>query len=294
MNSFDAQAWAGLQAFTRPAPASALPADMSPLAFEQRPQSEAVASLGANLGTNSAANSSASIGAPASATRSIRSFVLRRGHITAAQQEAYSRLLPVWSLPYRPTALHLPTVFERDAPTFLEIGFGMGETTAQIAKAQPEHNFLCVDVFSSGVGALLKRIDQAGLTNIRIVQHDAVEVVSHMLAQASLSGIHIFFPDPWPKKRHHKRRLIQAPFVELLASRMQTHAYLHCATDWQHYADQMLEVLSAETQLRNRYESFAPRPDWRPMTKFEQRGLNLGNGVWDLVFTKQAANCAQA
>lgn len=218
--------------------------------------------------------------------RAIRSFVLRRGHITAAQQDAYARLLPQWSQAFQPSLIDASAWFGREAPTFLEIGFGMGETTAQIAQAQPQHNFICIEVFSSGVGALLKRIELAGLRNIRIIQHDAVEVIQHMLPAASLAGVHLFFPDPWPKKRHHKRRLIQTPFVQLLSSRLQTGAYLHCATDWQHYAEQMLSVLSAEPALSNTVEGFAPRPAWRPMTKFEQRGLNLGNGVWDIIFKK--------
>ena len=178
-------------------------------------------------------------------------------------------------------------LFGRVAPTILEIGFGMGETTEQIAIARPDDNCLGVEVFNSGVGALLKRIEGSGLNNIRIIQHDAVEVMRDMIAPESLTGVHIYFPDPWPKTRHHKRRLIQSPLIALLASRMAPGSYIHCATDWEHYARQMLDVLSAEPSLQNTCEGFAPRPDFRPLTKFENRGLRLGHGVWDVIFKKR-------
>jgi len=219
----------------------------------------------------------------------IRSFVHRRSHITPSQKEALDQLLPLWSLPYRKAALDLDKNFGRHAPAILEIGFGMGETTQKIAQARPQDNFLGVEVFNAGVGALLKRIDESGLTNLRIIQHDAVEVVRDMLAPASLQGIHIFFPDPWPKKRHHKRRLIQPPFVELLASRLAPGGYIHCATDWENYAEQMLEVLNGEPSLENTCSGYAERPAYRPQTKFETRGLRLGHGVWDLLFKKRQA-----
>jgi tRNA (guanine-N7-)-methyltransferase len=217
----------------------------------------------------------------------IRSFVNRRSHITQGQQEALDAFLTKWSLAYRPSLLNLTDTFERVAPTILEIGFGMGETTEKIALARPDDNFLGVEVFNAGVGALLKRIEASSLNNIRIIQHDAVEVLRDMLAPQSLAGVHIYFPDPWPKTRHHKRRLIQPPLIELLASRMAPGAYIHCATDWQHYAEQMLAVLSAETSLQNTCEGFAPRPEFRPLTKFENRGLRLGHGVWDVIFKKR-------
>ena len=217
----------------------------------------------------------------------IRSFVNRRSHMTQGQQQALDAYLDKWSLPYRAEVLDLSQTFGRSAPTILEIGFGMGETTEQIALARPQDNFLGVEVFNAGVGALLKRIETSTLENIRIVQHDAVEVLRDMVAPNSLSGVHIYFPDPWPKKRHHKRRLIQAPLIELLSSRMASGAYLHCATDWEHYAQQMLQVLSGEASLINTAENFAPRPDFRPLTKFENRGLRLGHGVWDLIFNKR-------
>ncbi len=217
----------------------------------------------------------------------IRSFVNRRSHITQGQQDALEAFLTTWSLAYRPTLLNLTETFEREAPTILEIGFGMGETTEKIALARPDDNFLGVEVFNAGVGALLKRIEASSLNNIRIIQHDAVEVLRDMLAPKSLAGVHIYFPDPWPKTRHHKRRLLQPPLVELLASRMAPGAYIHCATDWEHYAEQMLAVLSAETSLQNTCEGFAPRPEFRPLTKFENRGLRLGHGVWDVIFIKR-------
>ncbi|MEN9589192.1 MAG: hypothetical protein RLZZ481_978 [Pseudomonadota bacterium] len=217
----------------------------------------------------------------------IRSFVNRRSHITQGQQEALEAFLTTWSLAYRPTLLNLTETFEREAPTILEIGFGMGETTEKIALARPDDNFLGVEVFNAGVGALLKRIEASSLNNIRIIQHDAVEVLRDMLAPKSLAGVHIYFPDPWPKTRHHKRRLLQPPLVALLASRMAPGAYIHCATDWEHYAEQMLAVLSAETSLLNTCEGFAPRPEFRPLTKFENRGLRLGHDVWDVIFIKR-------
>lgn len=218
----------------------------------------------------------------------IRSFVHRRSHITPSQREALERLMPLWAIPYRPALLDFAQAFGRKAPTILEIGFGMGETTEKIALARPDDNFLGVEVFNAGVGAMLKRIDESGLTNVRVIQHDAVEVLNHMIAPESLDGVHIYFPDPWPKKRHHKRRLIQPPLVRLLASRMKPGAYIHLATDWENYAEQMLEVLSSEALLENTVDGYAPRPEFRPLTKFEARGLRLGHGVWDLIFKRRA------
>jgi tRNA (guanine-N7-)-methyltransferase len=190
-------------------------------------------------------------------------------------------------LHYKPQPLDFNAAFGRAAPTILEIGFGMGEATAHIAALMQEKNFLCCEVHDPGVGALLKRIGEQGLTNIRIVQHDAVEVIDHMLPEGSLAGVHVFFPDPWHKARHNKRRLIQPSLVSRLASRLAPGAYIHCATDWAAYAQQMLEVLSAEPRLENTAAGYAPRPDYRPLTKFENRGLKLGHGVWDLVFRRR-------
>ena len=191
-------------------------------------------------------------------------------------------------LPFVPMPLAPASVFGRSAPLVVEIGFGMGDATAAIAAQMPQHDFLGVEVHPPGVGALLKLIGERDLHNLRIVQHDAVDVLREMLAPGSLAGVHIYFPDPWHKKRHHKRRLIQPDFVALVAGRLRPGGYLHAATDWQPYAEQMLQVLSAEPLLANTVEGFAPRPAWRPPTRFENRGLRLGHGVWDLLFTRRA------
>jgi len=219
--------------------------------------------------------------------RSIRSYVLRQGRVTAAQASAVERLMPVYGIAFSPAPLDLEQAFGRRAPKILEIGFGMGETTAAIAVAHPECDYLGIEVHTPGVGALLRRVDALGLTNVRVIQHDAVEVVERMIGPGALDGVHVFFPDPWPKKRHHKRRLLQPGFVHLLATRMKPGAYLHAATDWEDYAAQMLEVLSAEPLLANTATGFAPRPDSRPLTKFETRGTRLGHGVWDIVFRRR-------
>jgi tRNA (guanine-N7-)-methyltransferase len=219
--------------------------------------------------------------------RSIRSYVLRQGRTTAAQARAREVLAPVYGIPFAPEPLDLERAFGRAAPKVLEIGFGMGETTAAIAAAHPETDYLGVEVHSPGVGSLLNRIEALRLANVRVIQHDAVEVLEHMIAPAVLDGVHLFFPDPWPKKRHHKRRLVQAPFARLLASRMKRGAYLHAATDWEDYAHQILAVLAGEPGLENTAAGFAPRPESRPQTKFERRGVGLGHRVWDVVFRKR-------
>ena len=218
--------------------------------------------------------------------RGIRSFVLRQGRVSNAQRRAHDTLLPVFGVPYAQKLVDLNSVFGRLAPKILEIGFGMGETTALIAAAHPDNDYLAIEVHTPGVGGLLKLIGENDLQNIRIVQHDATEVLQHMLPPGSINGVHIFFPDPWPKKRHQKRRLVQPPLIALLAGRMASGAYLHLATDWEEYAQQMLQVLESEPQLTNTGEGFAVRPDSRPQTKFEARGLRLGHKVWDLVFRK--------
>ena len=219
--------------------------------------------------------------------KTIKSFVRRAGRTTTGQAKAFEDLGPRFVLPYAAAPLDAAAAFGRSAPLVLEIGFGMGEATAHIARVRPDDNFLCCEVHEPGVGALLKRIGEQGLTNIRIVQHDAVEVIDSMLPSACLDGIHIFFPDPWHKKKHNKRRLIQAPLVAKLAERLKPGGYLHCATDWQPYADQMLQVLGAELMLANTAEGFALQPDYRPLTKFENRGMRLGHGVWDVVFVRR-------
>lgn len=216
-----------------------------------------------------------------------RSFVLRAGRMGPGQQRALVELGPHYLLPFQSTPVDPAALFGRQAPCVLEIGFGMGLATATIAAARPDTDFIGVEVHEPGVGALLKLIGEQQLHNLRIVRHDAVELLQHMIAPASLAAAHVFFPDPWPKKRHHKRRLIQPPLIALLASRLQPGGVLHCATDWEPYAEQMLQVLSAESELVNTCDGYAPRPDYRPLTKFEARGLRLGHGVRDLVFKRR-------
>ncbi|MBT8586979.1 tRNA (guanosine(46)-N7)-methyltransferase TrmB [Polynucleobacter paneuropaeus] len=253
----------------------------------------------------------------------IRSFVLRTGRTTTAQQRAIDELGPQFCIPFQDQKLDLNKAFNRSTnPKILEIGFGMGETTAAIAQLRSQDDFLAIEVHPPGIGALLKRIGEMGLTNVRLIQHDAVEVLEKMILPESLDGIHIYFADPWHKKRHHKRRLIQAAFTRLLVSRLKSGGYVHLATDWHNYAEQMFLVLNAEQSLINTsvaavpVETFGPediaqedgaenefkpnqaqleshhlayveRPSYRPITKFETRGLKLGHGVWDLVYQKK-------
>jgi tRNA (guanine-N7-)-methyltransferase len=256
----------------------------------------------------------------------IRSFVLRAGRTTAGQQRAIDELGPQFLIPFQESALDLQQAFDGSLrPKILEIGFGMGETTAKIATLRPEDDFLAIEVHPPGVGALLKLIGENHLANLRLIRHDAVEVLEKMLGPNSLDGIHIYFADPWHKKRHHKRRLIQAEFVKLLVSRLKPGAYLHLATDWHNYAEQMLLVLNAQPDLENtssekisvetflrtdvasdlelakeslkefkptleqldaKHPGYVERPAYRPTTKFENRGMKLGHGVWDLVYKK--------
>ena len=236
--------------------------------------------------------------------RTIKSFVKRAGRTTTGQAKAFDELGPQFLLPYQQSAIDFEALYAystgastqnglKHSPIVLEIGFGMGEATAHIAAVLPDTRFLCCEVHEPGVGALLKRIGENKLTNIRICAHDAVEVIDHMLPLASLDGVHIFFPDPWHKTKHNKRRLIQSPLVAKLARRLKVGGYLHCATDWQPYAEQILEVLSAEPLLKNRalatnpeLNGYAPKPHYRPLTKFENRGIKLGHGVWDVVFER--------
>ena len=222
--------------------------------------------------------------------RTVKSYVLRAGRTTIGQAKAYELHGPANLQPYTPGPFAADLAFGRTAPLILEIGFGMGEATAHIAKLRPEDNFLCCEVHEAGVGALLKRIGEQELHNIRILRHDAVEVIDHMLAEQSLDGVHIFFPDPWHKTKHNKRRLIQSGLVNKLAQRLKPGGYLHCATDWQAYAEQMLQVIGAEALLANTGDAaqggYAAKPGYRPLTKFENRGLKLGHGVWDLVFRR--------
>jgi tRNA (guanine-N7-)-methyltransferase len=213
---------------------------------------------------------------------------LRQGRVSKAQRRAHDALLPLFGIAYTPGIIDLDLAFGRSAPKILEIGFGMGESTAAIAARYPENDYLGVEVHTPGVGSLLKRIHEFALTNVRVIQHDAVEVLTHMIAPRTLAGVHLFFPDPWPKKRHHKRRLVQPAFIALLAERMKSGAYLHVATDWRDYAEHILATLSAEPLFQNTAAEYAPRPEHRPQTKFESRGLKLGHQVWDIVFRRLA------
>jgi tRNA (guanine-N7-)-methyltransferase len=219
--------------------------------------------------------------------RHIRSYVLRQGRVSVAQQRAIDTWLPRYGIAHITRQIDLDQTFGRKAPKVLEIGFGMGDSTATIAAAHPEIDYLALEVHTPGVGNLLKLIDSEQLNNIRIMQHDAVEVLRDMIGDGTLDGVHIFFPDPWHKARHNKRRLIQSPFIAKLVQKLKPGGYIHVATDWQDYAEQVLAVLSAEPLLENSAESYAPRPDYRPLTKFEQRGIKLGHGVWDLVFRRK-------
>jgi len=218
----------------------------------------------------------------------IRSYVLRQGHFSSAQRHAYETLLPRYGILFAENLIDLNQIFGRTSPKILEIGSGMGETTAEIAGQHPEKDFIAIEVHAPGVGSLLDRIEKRGLTNLRIIPHDAKQVLQHMLARESLDGIHIFFPDPWPKARHHKRRLVQPDLVSLLCDRLKPGGYLHVATDWEDYAIHILQVLSSEKQLVNTAADYTVRPAYRPLTKFEQRGIKLGHTIRDIIFTKIA------
>ncbi|MDY0057075.1 MAG: tRNA (guanosine(46)-N7)-methyltransferase TrmB [Methyloversatilis sp.] len=219
--------------------------------------------------------------------RHIRSYVLRQGRMSPAQIRNIEEGMPRWGIPYAAQAIDYAATFGRTAPVVLEIGFGMGFTTAEIAAARPDTDFIGIEVHGPGVGNMFKLIAEQQLANVRVIQHDAVEVLRDMIPDGSLAGVHVYFPDPWPKKRHLKRRLIQSPLVAQLASKLAPGGYLHCATDIEDYGQQMLDVLSAEPLLENTADGFAPRPDYRPLTKFEARGLRLGHGVWDVIFRRK-------
>lgn len=215
-------------------------------------------------------------------TRAIRSYVLRQGRTTPAQQRALESLYPTYGLPFTDKPLNLKSIFGREAPLVLEIGSGMGETTAAIAAARPDADFIAIEVHGPGVGSLLNRIAAAELRNLRVIRHDAVEVLEHMIADGALAALHLFFPDPWPKKRHHKRRLVQPAFAALAARKLVPGGTLHAATDWPDYATHMNEVFSAEALLEAAETGFAQRPG----TKFEARGKRLGHPIRDLYFRR--------
>ncbi|WP_334223841.1 tRNA (guanosine(46)-N7)-methyltransferase TrmB [Thiosocius teredinicola] len=222
--------------------------------------------------------------------RPIRSFVLREGRLTPGQQRAFDTLWPTWGVEYAQMPLDFAELFGNDNPVFVEIGFGNGESLADMARRHPERNYLGIEVHGPGVGHLLLKLEESGCTNVRVARHDAIEVLDHMIPAASLSGVYLFFPDPWHKKRHHKRRILQRSFLDKIARALKPGGFFHAATDWEHYAEHMMDVLSSDAQrFENRAGpgNYTPRPDDRPLTKFEQRGHRLGHGVWDLIFTRR-------
>lgn len=220
--------------------------------------------------------------------RAIRSYTLRQGRLTPAQQRAMDELFPRFGVPSGETPLDFDTIFGRTAPRILEIGFGNGDSLAAIAHAHPGNDYLGIEVHTPGVGHLLLKIEELALTNLRVMRDDAVEVLTHRIADASLDAVYLFFADPWPKKRHHKRRIVQEEFAQLLRSKLKPGGHFHMATDWENYAQHMLEVMNVAAGFRNTSPSgdYVPRPDYRPLTKFEQRGQRLGHGVWDLIFER--------
>src|SRR5438105_6235635 len=219
--------------------------------------------------------------------RPIRSYGLRQGRLSPAQRRACDDLFPLYGVPFSNETVDWTRIFGRASPLTLEIGFGMGETTAVIADAHRDVDFIAVDVHLPGIGSLLNRVEAFRLTNVRVVRHDAVDVVNTMIAPSSLAAVHVFFPDPWPKKRHHKRRLLKPDFVQALAERLAPQGYVHVVTDWREYADEVLATMRAEPLLINTVDDFAPRPEWRPLTKFEARGQKLGHETFDLIFARR-------
>lgn len=231
---------------------------------------------------------SSEITTPATTPARIRSFIRRQGRLTQGQQYALSHHWDKYCLDPQ-VAYDFAQVFGRVAPIIMEIGFGNGESLAKMAADNPDTDYIGIEVHRPGVGHLMMLLDQQALTNVRIYCHDAIDILEHKLPDASLAGVHLFFPDPWPKKKHHKRRIVRPSFIALLLKKLKVGGYFHAATDWENYAESMLEVLSADSGLINSSETgdYCPRPEYRPLTKFEQRGMRLGHGVWDLIFTRR-------
>lgn len=220
--------------------------------------------------------------------RTIKSFVLRTGRVSNRQQYALDHLLADYVMPEPVASWNLPAAFGRVADTVVEIGFGMGASLLTMAQVRPDLDFLGIEVHLAGIGSLVADVYDANVSNVRVAPYDAVEVFKNGIADNSLAGVQIFFPDPWPKLKHHKRRLIQSAFIHLLVQKIKVGGFIHCATDWENYAEHMLAVLNTEPNLHNQNQEggFSPRPDTRPLTKFEQRGTRLGHGVWDLIFVR--------
>ena len=218
--------------------------------------------------------------------RTIKSFSKRSGRITASQAQALQDLSSQYCMLYSENIIDHSAYYEKSQPFVIEIGFGNGESLLTMAQKNSHVNYLGIEVYTAGIGSCLIGIEKFGLKNLMLIEHDAVEVLKNMIKDNSVSGFQIFFPDPWHKKRHHKRRLIQPEFVALLTNKLQQNGFIHCATDWEHYAEQMLSVLSKNSNIKNMHEHYAPRPDSRPLTKFERRGQKLAHQVWDILFEK--------
>jgi len=221
-------------------------------------------------------------------TRRIKSFVLRQGRLSAAQQNAIDSQWPQFGLTVKDELLDLTELFGREAPTIVEIGFGMGKSLAEMAEANPHQNYIGIEVHRPGIGALLKLVEEKSLTNIRVYNHDAIEVLEKCIPKDSLAGVYLFFPDPWHKKRHNKRRIVQPAFAQTIASHLKPGGQFHMATDWEDYALHMMEVMNDAENYNNISGAgqYTPRPEYRPLTKFEARGQRLGHGVWDLIFER--------
>lgn len=220
--------------------------------------------------------------------RKVQSFVKREGRLTKGQAAALEKYWPTMGIDYQSEAISLTETFGNDAPVVLEIGFGMGQSLVEMASNEQDKNFIGIEVHTPGVGACLAAAAEAGLKNLRVMEHDAVEVLKNTIADNSVSRVQLYFPDPWHKKRHHKRRIVQPEFVQLLRQKLKTDGLFHMATDWENYAEHMLEVMETQEGYQNTSETnqYVPRPDFRPLTKFEQRGHRLGHGVWDLIYRK--------
>jgi len=222
--------------------------------------------------------------------RRIRSFVKREGRLTAGQERALNDFFPRYGLVLQDTPLNLDDTFQRVAPRILEIGFGNGTSLSEMAANNPQQDYIGIEVHRPGVGNLLLQIEKLGLTNLRVINDDGVDVLKQMIADESLDAVYLFFADPWHKKRHHKRRIVQQDFVQLLRKKLKTGGVFHMATDWENYAQHMMGVMTESEGFENTAgkEQYLPRPDYRPLTRFEQRGQRLGHGVWDLIFKKVA------